>query len=146
MVIRLVYIAIIFGLFGCQKPQLVTPITGATDIRYCEIFTRSDAPGKKLVRVSGLFTDAFECVRLRDPSCKGETWVWISDKTQSHTEPKVFRRFKSWSYGEKEIKVTFIGVLEGPRPLIKNTNMFGFGHMGVFPAQLTVLAVEKVGD
>jgi hypothetical protein len=128
---------------ACKEPQPIAPIQGAVDVSFCELLSRSDAPNKKLVRVSGYFFDAFENTHLRDSACQEQAWVWFDPDFKRHTKPEVMNRFKALAKSEKEFKVVFVGIAEGPRPQNKSSSP-GYGHMSLFHFQITVQAIESV--
>jgi len=130
-------------LLACREVKSIEPIQGAVDVTFCNLLSRTDAPTKKLVRVSGLFIDIFENTTLRDPSCPEHAWIWFDSEFKKHTKSEVLKRFNSRVSSEKEFKVVFVGIVEGPLP--PNKSMFpGYGHMSLFPIQLTVQAIESV--
>ena len=143
---RILPFAFALLLLACQEPISITPMTGATNVRFCDLLSRPDAPDKKLIRVSGIFVDAFEYTCLRDPDCKGEAWIRFDPDMKNHTDRKLMDQLSWKSSRGVECKVVFIGFVEGPLPAasLKRSNMLGYGHMGSFPLQITVQSIESV--
>jgi hypothetical protein len=141
-----------------QKDRIEAPVT------VCEVLKDPPRYRGKLVRVTGVYWNGLR-ESCREPLVTGNhTWpsalnLADTDFPASANETVSFRTDqKSWKDLEEivlreakagqheEICVTLVGVLRAPQSYIRENGQIvgGYGHLGVFPAELVVERVSGV--
>ncbi|MDQ3748323.1 MAG: hypothetical protein M3367_04790 [Acidobacteriota bacterium] len=98
---------------------------------------------------------------MSDSTCDQTAWVEFDREIEKSTLPKLWKQFNSWLgegvtekkncriYTRRKVLVTWIGLFEEARPIVKTeeeTIMRKFGHMGAYDFQFTVKKVEQVSN
>jgi hypothetical protein len=133
-------------------------------VSYCELVREPAKYDKQVVRVRGNYLTRFEVSNFFDVDCESTentAWLGFDQSVEEATDPKVLKKIRLLSntkqknrslhsyFGGVETEILVIARFDGIKPTytVKSQNetttrTFGFGHMGAYNYQLTVLAFE----
>jgi hypothetical protein len=140
-----------------QRPELVK----ATDVDFCDLIHRPADYDQKVLRVKTLYIVGFEGSIFNKQDCGiGDIWVKFDAGYEKATDRKILQKFNKLTDTRPEktagggtnwptrmVEVVVVGRFDGVKRTHKlgtSTRSQGFGHLGAFDSQFTVLAIEAV--
>jgi hypothetical protein len=130
-------IGMLFLLFNSSVARITgqkSETDNVLNVNLCELLKHPENYHDKLVRVEGIYRNAFELSELYCPNCYDENkrvWIESTELSDECSKAKEMKRFKE----AKTLLVVFVGTFQSSKT--------GYGHLNAYKFQIDVSCVEK---
>jgi hypothetical protein len=144
------------ALGACTTMAPAPMFSDVPTVALCGLSANREPYEGMLVRVQGRYRATLEGSFRSLPGCRTSVWVEFDRSFEANSDARVFHHFEQilssrssdTMSGDHAAKVTFVGRFDGklrkPEVLPGKVVELGYGHLGGWDAQLTVLAIERV--
>jgi hypothetical protein len=140
--------------------QTRTDFSSATTVDFCDLVHHPQDYDQKIIRVRTFYIVGFEGSIFNKQDCHDkDVWVEFDRSVEGNTNTKVVKRFRRLAnaapvrhagrtdWRTLMVEVVVVGRFDGIRRKRNVANITlneGYGHLGGFDMQFTVLAIEDV--
>jgi hypothetical protein len=141
--------------------QTRADLSVAATVDFCDLVRHAQDYDQKIIRVKTFYIVGFEGSIFNKLDCHDkDVWVEFDPSVKMNTNSKVLKRFKRLAnaapvkthgggidWPTRMVEVVAVGRFDGMRRKRKVANITlneGYGHLGGFDLQFTVLAIEDV--